>query len=141
MRAVLSAKYLDRFSKIESPEEFKIQVFKMLGDLGDIEVMLNRVLVATYIQHEKRGGMIIRPTDSVAEDVWQGKACLVLKAGPMAFVSDSYRNFGNQAVQPGDWISARIGNADPIEIRTVPCRLILDEHIQARFADPRIVTS
>ena len=57
--------------------------------LDSIEIFHNQVLVATYIEPEKTRGGIIRPDRTLAENRFQGKAALVLKMGPLAFVDDN----------------------------------------------------
>jgi co-chaperonin GroES (HSP10) len=141
MRAVIPRATLERFSKFADPQELKDYILDTVGDLSDIEIMLNRVLVAVYIQHEKTAGGIIKPLENIAEDIWQGKPGLVLAKGPLAFKSDDARYFGDQSVNRGDWVSFRIGAASQIEIKSIPCRIVLDEYIEAKYQDPRMVTS
>lgn len=141
MPVALPRETLERFSQIVEPDDFAAAVFDQLGDLDHIEVMLNRVLCATYIGHEKTAGGIIKPQPVVAEDIWQNKCALVIKTGPAAFISDSVRNFFSQNVEKGDWAVFKVGNSSQVEINGVPCRIVYDEHIEVIVTDPRMVTS
>ncbi|SRR5258708_7460660 len=116
-----------------------------VGDLADIEVFHNLVLVATYIEPEKTAGGIILTDKTLAEGRFQGKAALVLKRGPLAFVDDGHIKFGGVTVEPGDWVLVRPseglemfkGAAGAREGASV--RLFEDSHIKGRVKDPSAI--
>lgn len=145
MAVIIPRETIEKFSKIESIEEYRDQVLNQIGDLSAIEVLLNRVLVAVYIENEYFWGgqkrSIAKTTDRSAESIWQGKPALVLKVGPLAFQDDSQQSFAGQSVKAGDWVTFKIGNSSQIEIRSIPCRIVQDVYIEAVYRDPRIVTS
>ena len=112
--------------------------------LDSIEIFHNQVLVATYIEPEKTRGGIIRPDRTLAENRFQGKAALVLKMGPLAFVDDNVAKFGGVTVQEGDWVFVR--PSDGMEFFSVDatgagtsCRLFEDVNIKARVSDPSLI--
>lgn len=136
----LPRKAIEKFSKFKDPKEFAAEVFKQV-ELDRIAITLNRVLCAAYITSEVTRGGIIRPHDTVAEDIWQGKAALVLKVGPAAFVDSGSTTFDGFSVAPGDWVTFKVGNSSLIEINDYPCRIVLDHYIESRVQDPRMITS
>lgn len=139
MPVILPRKTIEIFARLKGPEEYKETVFNILGDLDEIEVMYNAVLVAAYIRPEVTKGGIIRPEDNVSEDVWQGKAGLVLKVGKSAFKDDDYNHFDGQKVAPGDWCAFFVGDTKLLNIKDVPCRLVEDSNIKLKLKNPLAV--
>lgn len=117
----------------------KMDILEMVGDLAGVEVMFNMVLIGTFIRSERTAGGIIRPDQNVTEDVWQGKAGLVLKLGPNAFVDDDNDVFYGQKVVPGEWVVYKVGDAWSLNINGFPCRLVRDSSIKLKVNDPNIV--
>ena len=72
-------------SHIEDPAN---EIRKRIGDISQIEVLHNQILVGVYIRPEKTKGGILLTSQTRDEDRYQGKAGLVLKKGPLAFVDD-----------------------------------------------------
>ena len=140
MPLALPRQAVEKFSQITEIKKFIDAVFKQVKP-EDIDITLNRVLCAAYISSERTKGGIIRPADTVAEDIWQGKAALVLKLGPSAFVDTNDITFGNFIVNPGDWVTFKVGNSSQIEINGYPCRIVSDHYIESKVPDPRVVTS
>jgi|SRR5215475_12045779 len=130
---------IEDFSKADTPLKAKFKMLTKLGDLSGVEVMFNMVLVAIYIRHEKTAGGVIRPQSNVEEDVWQGKAGLVVKCGPKAFLDDAINDFAGQKVDVGDWCAFRVIDSFTLMINDVPCRLMEDSHIKLRLKDPSMV--
>lgn len=139
MSIAVPSRVIEQLSQIGTPDEFRAKVIKMVGDLRDVDVMFNMVLLAIYIRPERSSGGIIRPTSNVQEDVWQGKAGLVLKCGPNAFEDDGEYNFHGQMVSVDDWCVFKVGDAWSLNIHGVPCRLVRDSNIRMRVKDPNIV--
>lgn len=123
-----------------------------VGDLGDIEVFHNLVLVATYIAPPQvmkgPGGervLLHRPDNSLAEDRFQGKAALVLKVGPLAFKDEGAIKFGGIMVKPGDWVVVK--PSDGLEMfkgaigssKGASVRLFEDAYIRGRVKDPSAI--
>lgn len=69
--------------------------------IAGVQLLRNRVLVATYIRPEKTSGGIIRPDATREEDKWQGKAGLVLAVGPSAFDFDEVRELKTELLASG----------------------------------------
>lgn len=136
---VLPRQNIETFAQARTPDEFKELVFKLVGNLSDVDVMYNQVLLAIYIRPEKTRGGIIRPTSNVEEDVWQGKAGLVLKVGPNAFEDDAEYQFHGQRANVGDWCGFKVGDAWSVEVNMVPCRLVRDSAIKLKVKDPNII--
>src|SRR4029077_8572724 len=98
-------------------QNFKEDVKRLIGNLDNIDVFFNSVLVATHVRPEKTPGGIIRPDRNKDEDVYQDKVGMVLKKGPMAFADDDEIEFKGQDVSPDDWIVYRVGDGFDLTIR------------------------
>lgn len=140
MSLALPTKAVEKFSKITDLKKYIAEVFaQVMPEMVDLP--LNRILCAAYIGSERTSGGIIKPSATVAEDIWQGKAALVLKRGPAAFVDTPEVTFHGFLVNPGDWVTFKVGNSSQIELRGYPCRIVTDHYIESRVPDPRMVTS
>jgi co-chaperonin GroES (HSP10) len=129
-----------KYSQITDLKQYILEVFNQVLP-ENIDIALNRVLCAAYIGSEKTRGGIIKPQDTVAEDIWQGKAALVIKPGPSAFADSPEVTFNGFVVNPGDWVTFKVGNSSQIEINGYPCRIVADHFIESKIPDPRMVTS
>lgn len=134
--------------KIASATDPKEAILKEIGDLGNVEVMAGRLLVAIYIGSNvassvktAQGGTvnILRPDSNVREDVWQDIVGLVLKRGPLAYKDDETHHFGGQEAKVGDWVVYQNGGPRR-QIRGVDCRVIEDVHVEMVIDDPAIIT-
>lgn len=139
MPVVLPKKTIEIFGQAKTHAEYKKIVFDILGDLKELEVLYNGVLIATYIRPEKTAGGIIRPQDSVGEDYFQSKTGMVIGLGPMAFKDDDVNKFYGQQCKVGDWVAFFVSDAKLLNIKDVPCRLIEDSAIKMKVLDPAIV--
>jgi co-chaperonin GroES (HSP10) len=127
-------------AQYQTPEEFKNHIMTALKEkLEDVDVMFNSILLAIYIRPEKTKGGIIRPDSNVSEDVWQGKAGLVLKLGPNAFEDDGEYNFHGQKIAVGEWVVFKVGDAWSLNIGDIACRLVRDSNIRLKVKNPAIV--
>jgi Chaperonin 10 Kd subunit len=140
MPLVVPIKTLESLSEIQNPDDYKKEVFRRLEGI-EIEVFANRLLVVVYVQYarSKVGGLIL-PTEYLKEDLWQGRAALVVKLGKCAFVDDAHTSFYGQNVHIGDWVSFRVQKSTPVEIAQLPCRIVEDRDIELKHSDPRHVT-
>lgn len=136
MSIVLPRQAIDFVSQSVDP---KAEMIKKVGNLKEIEVMYNMVLVATYIRPSKTKGGIIRPDQNVEEDVWQGKVGLVLKCGPDAFKDDADMTFNGQKAEVGEWVVFKVGDAWQLLVGDWPCRLVRDSGIRMKLASPLAV--
>lgn len=117
----------------------KKAIVNEVGDLTDITVFNNLILVGTYIENEKTSGGIIKITKTIEESRYQGKLGLVLKKGPQAFVDDASVKFHGQDVKIGDWVLFRYADAWEIFIRGVSVRMIYDTDVKAVVRDPSLI--
>lgn len=134
-----SVAVLERLSRAEDP---KAALVSEVGDLSGVEIMSNRVLVAIYIAPEKMKSGLLRASQTIAEDIFQGVVGLVLKKGGMAFKDDdaSKTYFYGQDAKIGQWVVFRPGDAKRIQLNGVDCRFVEDIMIDMTVESPEIVT-
>lgn len=133
MSVVIPHKFIESVSRSKDPRQ---AIMDFVGDLDDIELAGDRVLVASYMRPEKTAGGIIRPDTNKAEDVWQGKVGLVLKWGPDAFINHETGELYKQNFKPGEWVLFFIGDGRAFEFNKAPCRIVRDVHLFARVKTP-----
>jgi len=111
------------------------------GKLDGLDVMRNRVLVATYVMPEKTSGGIIRIDKTRDEGRFQGKAGLILKKGPAAFKFDTPMDKDYPSVEPavGDWVFYRAADTWECGLVGLYCRFIYDDMIVGRISNPEMV--
>lgn len=130
-----------RVPAFDPEDNYRQDTFRQLGDLDDIELFFNDVLVAKYIRKKVSENFYAAP-ETEREDNWQGVVGLVLKVGPRAFVNDANNNFHGITVKPGDWVLYRNSDGWDKDIRFVgeytwaKCRIIQDVHIRGRVRYP-----
>jgi len=109
-------------------------------DLPKVTPMNQQVLVANYVRPATHtvGGVEIAE-EAVDEDRYQGKIGMVLKKGPMAFVSEGAIQFHGQDVEPGDWVVYRASEGLKGMIGNREVRFIADVHIRPKIAQPDAV--
>jgi len=133
---------------------------KLTADLAPvvqgIQLLRNRVLVASFIRPEKTSGGIIRPDAVREEDKWQGKAGLILAVGPSAFDFEELEIAEDQGFtrdearamhnipNVGDWVFFRGSDTWDSGLQVAPgvgahCRFIFDDAIIGRIADPATI--
>lgn len=112
------------------------QLLKEIGDISGFEVLYNEVLIGIYQRPEKTAGGIILTDKTRGEDQYQGKAGLVLKKGPMAFVSDESFDFKGQTLEIGEWVSIWVSDGKAIKINGVLCRMVEDRYIKLKIPAP-----
>lgn len=133
---VLSAPKIEILAQAKDPKRALIDA---IGDLAGVDVLSDLVLVGTFIRHEKTAGGIIRPRENVQEDEHQGKAGLVLKAGPYAYSEWESDDVRGQNARLHSWVVYQIAHSWPLQINGVPCRLVPYEKLRMRVADPNLV--
>lgn len=129
----------------EDPAE---AILAQAGDLRDIDVFNNQVLVAVYQRQaeSKTEGGIILTHHTTDEDQYQSKVGLILKMGPTAFYDKNENWFQGQDMVPGDWIVYRhidgwkitLVSKDPKtgKKQVLLCRMLDDTAIRARIYGP-----
>ena len=140
---------IDKLSGIHDPEEWKREVFRMIGNRMP-KVNGNRVLAVVYISpdvHKEittEDGNIVKiykSADSKKEDIWQGKPMMVLAVGSEAYKDTVEYTHGDFSVKPGDWITTRISNCEQFEYMKLPMRIVQDYLVSVSVDDPRLITS
>jgi len=110
-----------------------------LGDLSDIEIFNNQVLVAVYIRPEKRMSGVYLPSQNLEEDKFQGKVGLIVKTGPLAFKDPDNLWFKDMNFEIGDWVFGRATDGWSIMVKDVLCRIYDDNNIRGRAPYPDYV--
>jgi co-chaperonin GroES (HSP10) len=117
----------------------KQEIIEEVGDISQVEVMYNQILVGIWKRPEKTKGGIILTDNTRKEDDYQGKVGLVLKCGPSAFQSTDEMDFGTQSVQVGDWVVFRPGDGWQLKVGDRPCRMLVDASIKLKIPKPEMV--
>lgn len=133
---VLSASKIEQISQAADP---KAAIIKAVGDISELMIAADLVLLGTYIRNEKTAGGIIRPTEVLKEDEYQGKVGLVLKAGPVASGGWEQDDELGQFAKLHTWVVYQIKDAWPVQINGTACRIIPYEKIRAQIPDPTMV--
>jgi len=129
----------------EDPAE---AIIAKAGDLREVEVFNNQVLVAVYQRQAetKTTGGIILTHHTTDEDQYQSKVGLILKMGPTAFYDENEKWFQGQDMTPGDWIVYRPSDGWKLTLvskdqktgkkQELLCRMLDDTAIRARVDGP-----
>jgi hypothetical protein len=118
----------------------KAKLLERIGNISDVEVMGNRILVAKWIRDKE--GSIIMSDKSKIEDQWQGKVGLVIAIGPQAYKEDETHDWGGQKVEVGQWVQFRYSDGDDFDLRpshtheTVYCKWLKEGEIHAIISRP-----
>jgi co-chaperonin GroES (HSP10) len=112
---------------------------KIAGSLEGITIFGNYILLGVYERPEKTKSGLFLADQTRGEDKHQGKAGLVLKKGPTAFVSDAHYDFKGQDVEIGDWVSIWISDGRQVVVNGQLCRLVEDQHIRLKIPAPDVV--
>ena len=117
---VVEPRRSERLGVVENPADFfaaeKQRLLDKIGDISDIQVTMNRILVAIWIPEEGlrwNGGKTLILPDSVKdEDVFQCSAGLVLKMGAHAYNPQpgaALTFYDSDRCEVGDWVMFRRG--------------------------------
>jgi co-chaperonin GroES (HSP10) len=117
------------------------EIVQRVGDLSEFEVPLNKILVGLYMRPDKTKSGLHLPDEYRHEDVFQGKAGLILKKGPIAFVDDERVKFHGLNPQVGDWVCFRPSDGLKLDVRSRDghCILLADTQVQLVIPQPDIV--
>jgi len=130
----------------------KRELLDKLGDLSSIEIAQNEVLLAIYMRPERTSGGIVLPQQNLKEDRYQGKCGLVVKIGSacrfLRIDEKTGISYGLD-ISLHDWVVVRPSDTWALDVNSdikalqiqdfVPCRLVYDDQIRMRVADPRVV--
>lgn len=127
-------------------------ILDKLGDLSHIEIAQNEILLAIYMREEKTSGGIVLPHQNLKEDRYQGKCGLVVKIGSACRFQRKDAQTGVEYglnIQLHDWVVVRPSDTWALDINSdmkalqiqdfVACRLVYDDQIRMRVADPRVI--
>ena len=114
----------------------KQKLLQELGDLSNIEIFNNNVLVAVYVRPTKtKSGLYL--TDKYAdEDRYQGKVGLIVGMGPSAFNDESGQWFNNATFNHNDWVVFRPSDGWGVTVNGVLCRMLADTQVKMRIPSP-----
>ena len=125
---------------MEHVEDPAVQIKKKIGKAVDeITIYGNYILLGVYERPEKTKSGLYLSDQTRGEDKHQGKAGLVLKKGPTAFVSDANYDFKGQNVELDDWVSIWISDGRQLYVNGQLCRLVEDQHIRLKVPAPDLV--
>lgn len=120
---------------LDDEQATKDHVFSTLGDLSDVEVFYNWVLIVKHVRRVVARGLLAAP-ETQNEDRWQGKVGLIVKKGPATFQDDDRNKFYGANPDIGDWVIFRNSDGWDADLgkRTerldyFQCRFIPDAHI------------
>jgi len=111
-------------------------IINEIGNIDDIEIFNNKILVAVYIRPEKTKSGIYLPDAHRDEDKIQGKVGLVMKMGPEAFDDPNGNWFNGVKVEEGDWVVFRPSDGWSITVNGVLCRMLDDTNVRGRIQHP-----
>ena len=114
----------------------KQKLLEEIGDLSQVELFNNQILVAVYVRPTKtKSGLYL--TDKYAdEDKFQGKVGLLVGMGPAAFQDDSGQWFNNASFNLHDWLVYRPSDGWSITINGGLCRMLSDTQVKMRIPTP-----
>ena len=136
MSVVIPHRAIEDVSKSSDPKK---AILDAIGDLSGVDLSGDSVLLGIYIRPEKTAGGIYRPQANVEEDVYQGKAGLVLKWGPNAFRDPEDGELYDWRIEVGEWAVFKVGDAWSVSIKGYPCRLVRDTSLKMKIKNPSIV--
>lgn len=114
----------------------KQKLIDALGDLSEIELFNNKILVAVYIRPEKTKSGLYLSDKYRDEDRFQGKVGLLVGAGPDAFADENGAWFRGTSFNLHDWLVFRPSDGWSITVNGVLCRVLSDTNVQMRIPSP-----
>jgi len=126
-------------SAVADAEDPKREIIKWAGNLKDISVKNDRILVATYARPQKTAGNILLPDSQLAENRWQGMVGLLLACGPSAFKYDGSFKYEGEPPKVGDWIVYKPAESTEVAWRKMSCRILRSDSVIATIKDPLLI--
>jgi co-chaperonin GroES (HSP10) len=127
------------FAVMKHDTDPKLELVKAVGDLKNIEIFNNQILVAIYIRPQATKGGILLADQTRREDSIQGKVGLILKKGASAFVDATANWFTGIDIRVNDWIFFRASDGWSLTIGGHPCRILDDVNVKGRVQHPDFV--
>ena len=116
-------------------EDPKQNLLDQLGDISQVELFHNQVLLAVYLRPEKTKSGLILTANHLDEDKYQSKVGLLVKRGPLAFEQDG-NWFTGMTFQDHEWLIFRPSDGWSITVNGVLCRIFDDISIKGRAPHP-----
>jgi len=113
-------------------------IWDALGDISDIEIFNNQVLLAVYLRPKQTKSGILLPEQHMDEDKYQSKVGLMIKKGDSAFEDNKGEWFKGikKDFEVGDWLITRPSDGWSITINNVLCRVVDDFNVRGRVDNP-----
>lgn len=127
------------YMRMEHETDPAENIRKEMGDISDIEIFHNHVLVAVYIRPEKTKSGLYLSSQTRDEDKYQGKVGLIIKKGADAFIDESGKWFKGVNLDVGDWIYFRPSDGWQITVHGQLCRILDDTDVRGRIPTPDAV--
>ena len=127
------------YMRMEHENDPAETIRKDMGDISDIEIFHNQVLVAIYVRPEKTKSGLYLSSQTRDEDKYQGKVGLIIKKGADAFVDDTGKWFKGVNLDVGDWIYFRPSDGWQITVHGQLCRILDDTDVRGRIPNPDAV--
>jgi co-chaperonin GroES (HSP10) len=112
------------------------KLVEQAGDISNVEVFNNQLLVAVYVRPAKTKSGIYLTDKTTEEDRYQSKIGLVLKMGDSAFNDKSGEWFNGMQIEEGDWVIFRPSDGWSITVNGQLCRMIDDVNVKGRVDQP-----
>jgi hypothetical protein len=113
----------------------KMKLIEELGDISQVELFHNQVLLAVYLRPEKTKSGLILTNNHLDEDRYQSKVGLLVKRGPLAFEQDG-NWFQGMSFNDHDWLVFRPSDGWSITVNGILCRIFDDINIKGRVPHP-----
>lgn len=110
-------------------------------DIGDVQILANDVLVGMYVRPSQTASGIHLPDKGIrSEDSIVGKAGMIIRMGPLAFVRDEGHDWGDVIPQVGDWVAIWVMDAArTLELGGQRCRVVEDVHVKMILPRPDMI--
>ncbi len=119
--------------KMQHDKDPATLIHEQLGDIDDVDVFNDRILLAIYERPEQTKAGIILTQTTRGEDQFQGKAAMIVKMGPVAVLKAEDRG---GALNVGDWVAIRPSDGWPVRINKQMCRLVSEKDVHLRLSTP-----
>lgn len=119
----------------KSADELRKEMLDKLGDISGISVYHNWALGMIYIT--EKVGSILMSDVTKQEALWQGKVCMLVKAGPKAFQNTADGGWTwDPPIMIGDWLVARASDGVNRLVNGQMCRLFRDTVVTEKVSHP-----
>lgn len=114
----------------------KEKLIAEVGDISQVELFNNQILVAVYIRPQKTKSGLYLSEKYVDEDRYQSKVGLLMKMGPAAFEENGDGWFRGEKFNEHDWLVFRPSDGWSITVNGCLCRILTDTQVKGRIAAP-----